>query len=300
MIYSEVAADEFDPQSPRAWLDWFTGTPLRLLLIVAIGAIVLFILRRAIRTVTEHLAKGSENPRGLAATDVGAALLSVTPLVAARRAQRARTIGSVLRSTASLVVGAVVFLMLLDEVGVNIVPLLASAGVAGVAFGFGAQSLVKDFLSGTFMLFEDQYGVGDLITIGDVSGTVEAVALRVTKVRDDSGTLWFVRNGEILRVGNRTQGWARAVVEVAVAFDADIDRVRALLTEAGTSVRSDPMIGTQLREDPEVVGIETLTASSVVLKLQVMTAPSTQWDVARALREAVRESLQREGIALAG
>lgn len=303
-VHAATSTEDFDPSSVGSWVDWFMGTPLRLVLTALVGLVVLVVLRRMVKTVTDHLAEGSlmdrRGLRTLAASNVGSAVLQTSPLAAARRAQRARTIGSVLRSTASLVVGAIVVLMMLDEVGVNIMPLVASAGVAGVALGFGAQSLVKDFLSGMFMLFEDQYGVGDTITVGDVSGTVEAVALRITKVRDAAGTLWYVRNGEILRVGNRTQGWGCATVEVGLEVDADLDEARAALTRAGARVVADTVLSTYLQETPRVVGIESLSAASVTLKLEVRTDPAMQWDVARALREAVRAELATAGLALAG
>jgi small-conductance mechanosensitive channel len=299
-----AATDGFVPSELGSWVAWFLGTPLRLVLTALVGVVVLVLLRRMIRTVTEHLADGTfldrRGLRQLAGTGVGTAVLASNPLAAARRAQRARTIGSVLRSTATLVVGAIVVLLMLDDVGVNIMPLVASAGVAGVALGFGAQSLVKDFLSGMFLLLEDQYGVGDTITVGDVSGTVEAVALRITKIRDATGTLWYVRNGEILKVGNKTQGWARVSIDVGLPVDANLDLARATLTRAGERLTEDTVLRTYLQEQPRVVGIESLSASSVSLKLEVKTDPAMQWDVARALREAVRTELASAGVSLAG
>ena len=303
MHFSVETNEKFDLTSAHDWLTWFTGTPLRLLVIVLIGVVTLLIVRHLVKTMTDHLADGTlmnrRGLRGLGATEVGAAVLRANPLASARRAQRARTIGSVLRSTSTLVIGSIVALMVLAEVGMNIAPLLASAGVVGVALGFGAQSLVRDFLSGMFLLLEDQYGVGDTITVGDVSGTVEAVALRITKIRDESGTLWFVRNGEILKVGNRTQGWSRAVVDVALASSTDLTAARAALARAGERVKDDPVLASYLLEDPEVVGIESLAADSVLLKIQVRTNPAMQWAVARALREAVHLELGTAEITLA-
>lgn len=303
-MYSvDLVPDDIDSSSAESWVTWFTGTPLRLLLVALVGTLVLMVLRRLITSTTDHLADGTlmnrRGLRGLGETNVGAALIRTNPLASARRAQRARTIGSVARSTASLVIGSIVVLMMLDEVGMNIAPLLASAGVVGVALGFGAQSLVRDFLSGTFLLLEDQYGVGDTITLGDVTGTVEAVALRITKVRDETGTLWYVRNGEILRVGNRTQGWSRAVVDVALATSTDLTRARAVLARAAETVKGDPVLSGYLQEEPEVIGIESLAADAILLKVQVKTDPAMQWDVARALREAVRVELEAAGVELA-
>lgn len=293
----------FDPQSPDSWATWFVGTPLTILLILLLGSIAMMVLRKIIRSITNHLAHGTwMNNRGmrkLGETEIGSALFAANPLANARREQRARTIGSVLRSTATLAIGSIMLLMLLDELGVNIMPLMASAGVVGVALGFGAQSLVKDFLSGVFMLLEDQYGVGDIVTFGDVGGTVEAVGLRVTKIRDVTGTLWYLRNGEILRVGNRTQGWARVIVEVKLRVDTDVAAARALLMEAAQTLKQDADLASYLQEEPEVIGIETLSAESVLLKAQVKTDPTMQWAVARALREAIREKLEAADVPLA-
>ncbi|WP_449385452.1 mechanosensitive ion channel family protein [Cellulomonas soli] len=299
------ALDAATEVAQKSWA-WLLDTPLRIGLIVVVGAISLAVLRRVIRKVTEHIADGSSlldrGPlRPLGASEVGSALLkAANPLASARRAQRARTIGSVLRSGATLLVGGTVAILVLDTLGVNVAPFLASAGVLGVAIGFGAQSLVKDFLSGLFMLLEDQYGVGDVIDVGPASGTVEAVALRVTKIRDGDGTLWYVPNGTMLRVGNKTQGWAKAVVEIDVDYFADLDEVRGVLEQAAARVAQDPVIGTYLDGEPTITSIERLSAEAVTLKLAVRTAPSMQWEVARALRVQARAGLEQAGVPLAG
>ena len=280
----------------NASMQWFLGTGVRIAVILLVGALTLFALRVVIRSVTRHIVDGAD--------DTGSSLLRrVGPLTSARRAQRARTVGSVLRSTATIVVGTLVFLLVLDTVGMNIAPFIASAGIVGVAVGFGAQSLVKDFLSGVFMLLEDQYGVGDVVDVGPgggTVGTVEAVGLRVTKIRDAAGTLWYVPNGTMTRVGNKTQGWAKAVVEVSVDYFADLDEVRGLLTEAAERVAADPVIGTYLQGAATVTGIEDVTFDAVTLRLSVTTAPAMQWDVARELRVAVRDVLTRADIPLGG
>jgi len=292
----------------NVWLTWFLGTPLQVILIVMIGSILLAVLRRLINRVTEHIAdgtplterRGMKGLKGLSQTAVGTVLLRANPLASARRAQRARTIGSVLRSTANILVGTTIVLMVLAELGMNIAPFLASAGIVGVALGFGAQSLVKDFLSGTFMLLEDQYGVGDSVDFGVVAGTVEEVALRVTKVRDADGTLWYIRNGEILRTGNKSQEWGRASAEVHVAYFADLAQVQRVLREAGEEVAADPVLGTYLLERPVVSGIESMTPEEMVLKISVRTQASMQGEVSQALRTAVRERLAASGVPLAG
>ncbi|WP_246056498.1 mechanosensitive ion channel family protein [Cellulomonas cellasea] len=281
---------------------WLLSTGLRVAVILTVAGLVLLGLRRVIRTVTNHIAEGTpllERGR-LGDSEVAAALRRASPIVTARRAQRARTIGSVLRSTATIVVGTLAVLMVLDALGANIAPFIASAGIVGVALGFGAQSLVKDFLSGMFMLLEDQYGVGDVVDVGHATGTVEAVALRVTKIRDSSGTLWYVPNGTMVRVGNKTQGWAKAVVEVKVDYFADLDEVRHVLEEAVGRVAADPVLGTYLEGEPTVTGIEDLAFDAVTLQVTVKTAPAMQWEVARAMRAAVRRALEEAGIPLGG
>lgn len=299
--------DEFSKQA-NVWLEWFLGTPLRIILIVVIGSVALAVVRRIIRNVTEHIAdgtpiterRGMKGLKGLTESSVGTVLLRANPLASARRAQRARTIGSVLRSTANILFGTTIVLMVLAELGMNIAPFLASAGIVGVALGFGAQSLVKDFLSGTFMLLEDQYGVGDSVDFGVVAGTVEEVALRVTKVRDGDGTLWYIRNGEILRTGNKSQEWGRASVEVHVAYFADLAQVERVLREAGEELSADHVLGTYLMEQPVVSGIESMTPEEMVLKLSVKTQASMQGEISRALRTIVRERLAVAKVPLAG
>lgn len=294
-----------DKTSPNAWVQWFLGLPLRIILIVGISSIALVLLRRAIRTITNHVADGTPFLdrgilRPLGETEVGGVLAKANPLASARRAQRARTLGSVLRSTATIVVGGIAFFLVLGELGVNLAPFIASAGVIGVALGFGAQSLVKDFLTGLFMLLEDQYGVGDVVDVGPATGTVEAVTLRITKIRDADGTLWYVPNGTMLRVGNKTQGWATAVVEIDVDYFADLDQVRALLGEAASRVVKDPVVGAHVLGTPTITGIERLSADAVTLRLKVKTSPAMQWEVARELRIATRDVLERADVPLAG
>ena len=295
-------------QIPR-WLtelgEWFVGVPLRIVLIIVFSAIVLLLLRRAIAGITRHIAEGEPVIergvlRPIGRSEVGSVLLKANPLANARRAQRARTIGSVLRSTASVVVWSLAAVLVLDSLGVNLAPFIASAGIVGVAVGFGAQSLVKDFLSGLFMLLEDQYGVGDVVDVGPATGTVEAVALRVTKIRDEDGTLWYVPNGSMVRVGNKTQGYSTAVVEVDVDYFVDLDEASGLLRRAARDVAADPVVGTYLQGEPTVTGAEKLAADAVGLRLSVRTAPAMQWEVARHLRVAVRRVLEAAAVPLAG
>jgi moderate conductance mechanosensitive channel len=214
----------------------------------------------------------------------------------ARRVQRARTMGSVLKSVTSIIIFTIVILMVLSRVGLNIAPLLASAGILGVALGFGSQSLVKDFLSGIFMLFEDQYGVGDVVDVGEASGTVEAVTLRITRLRDVNGTVWYVRNGEILRVGNMSQNWARTVLDIPVSYKEDLARVRRVLEEIAHDLWDDDDFKGRIIEEPEVWGVESLSLDAVTVRVTLKTAPMEQWAVAREMRERVKARFDFEKI----
>jgi small conductance mechanosensitive channel len=276
------------------------GKPLRILILVIVAMIARRILHHLIDGLAERIGTGPGNGNGDARPTVAAAILGASPLLTTRREQRARTLASVLRSITTITVGLVVGLMIVGELGYQLAPLLASASVVGVALGIGCQSLVRDFVSGVFIIFEDQYGVGDVINVGDVSGTVEAVNLRVTRLRDVNGTVWYVRNGEILKVGNQSQGWSRTVLDISVPNDKDIARTRELLLGIGTALREDPAFKHLVVDDPEVWGVEALGAGSFVLRLVVKTQPLQQWSVARELRRRIKEDFQAAGIENAG
>jgi small-conductance mechanosensitive channel len=186
-------------------------------------------------------------------------------------------------------------LMILGELGIELGPLLASAGIAGLALGFGAQTLVKDLLAGLFMLLEDQYGVGDIVDLGEASGTVEAVGLRTTSIRDARGVLWHIRNGEVVRVGNKSQGWAMVVIDVPVGF-ARVDEATRVLREAGTAMVTDPQWQNDLLEPPEVLGVEQLTVDGAVLRTTVKTTSDAHARVSRELRSRLTEALAGAGI----
>jgi moderate conductance mechanosensitive channel len=194
------------------------------------------------------------------------------------------------------VVVAMVTMMIIDELGYNVAPLIASAGIVGLALGFGAQNLVKDYLAGIFMIIEDQYGVGDVVDLGEANGTVEAVSLRVTRVRDVNGTVWYVRNGEILRVGNQSQNWARTVLDIPVAFSEDLHKVRGILKDVAHALWEDDDFKGLVIEEPEVWGVERWDPDGVVVRVTLKTAPLEQWGVAREMRERIKARFDYEGI----
>ena len=216
-----------------------------------------------------------------------------------RRKQRVRALGSVLRSAASVTIFSIAGVTILGDLGVNLAPLLASAGVVGIAVGFGAQNLVRDYLSGVFMLVEDQYGVGDVITVGDATGTVETVTLRITRLRSVNGVVWHVRNGAIETVGNESQGWARAVLDFPVPYTADLTTIRTLLADAAAGMWNEPVWRTVMIEKPEVWGAQQVDMTpppTVTMRVVVKTAPLRQWEVEREMRARVKAALDAAGI----
>jgi small conductance mechanosensitive channel len=203
----------------------------------------------------------------------------------------------VLRSLSSAVIFGVAVMMMLDKVGINLAPLLASAGIAGIALGFGAQNLVRDFLSGIFMMLEDQYGVGDIVDLGEASGTVEAVGLRITTIRDAHGVVWYIRNGEVIRVGNKSQGWAVVNVDVPVPFGTDVEHVQRIMQKAANGLAAEDEWKPDLLAPPEALGVEQITASGMMLRTTVKTTSDAQWRVARELRGRLTEALDEAGVA---
>jgi small conductance mechanosensitive channel len=264
--------------------DFLVGTPLKIFLIV-VGAFILNrVVHRAIRKFTTTIAA-----RATAALLSGAA-------DGARSAARTQTLAVVLRSLTTATIYGFAALIILGEVGINLGPLIAGAGIAGVAIGFGAQSLVKDFLTGIFMLVEDQYGVGDVVDLGDAVGTVEAVNLRSTRLRAADGTVWHVPNGQILRVGNKSQQWSRALIDVEVAYDTDLRTAEQIIKETADALYADPDWQQELLEEPEVWGVERIGSGGVDIRLVIKTRPASQFKVMRELRIRVKEALDAQGI----
>jgi small-conductance mechanosensitive channel len=279
--------------------DVLIGRPLAILGLLLLALFVRWLLHRVVDRVVARAEDGvlpdrmsRFGIRGRAAQEATARDLAAST----RRVQRAKTMGDLLKSVITGLLIAVFGTMILSELGVNIAPIIASAGIIGIALGFGAQSLVKDFLSGVFMIFEDQYGVGDVVDVGEATGTIEAVSLRVTRLRDLNGTVWYVPNGEILRVGNMSQNWSRAVVDIAVGYGEDIARVKRILADIAHDLWDDDDFKGLVIEAPEVTGVEVLGPESVTLRVLLKTAPMEQWGVARELRQRVKARFDHEGI----
>jgi small conductance mechanosensitive channel len=274
--------------------EFLLGSPLAIVTI-AIGAVVVSrISRRAIKRTLRGLHSGGVRERLSAVRRRTPDALLETEEISIRATQRIEALASVLRSVVSFVVWLVAGLLILGELGFDLAPLLAGAGILGVAIGFGSQSLVKDFLSGFFILVEDQFGVGDIVDLEPgISGTVEAVSLRTTRLRSVDGTVWHVPNGEIKRVGNMSQHWSRALLDVDVAYDTDLAHARTVIKRVADELWNE---GSDILEEPDLWGVEALGQHSVTLRLVVKTRPSRQWVVSRELRERIKRAFDAEGI----
>ena len=213
-----------------------------------------------------------------------------------RRHARATSISTVLGSTVTVAAWTVALILVLGQLSIDLAPIIAGAGIAGVALGFGAQSLVKDCLSGLFMLIEDQYGIGDVIDLGEASGVVERISLRATVLRGLDGTVWHVPNGVVERVGNKSQRWSVAVIDVDVTYDADLTRVQTLIHQAADAVCASQEYSANVLEAPEVLGVEALAADGITIRLTVKTTPGVQWRIQRALRQRIKETFDEHGI----
>ncbi|MGA4955151.1 mechanosensitive ion channel family protein [Streptomyces lavendulocolor] len=293
-----VTLDEAAKQAGEAagwveqnWSTWLS-TGLRILLILVVAVVLRHLVRRALTKLIERMNRSAQAVEGSA---LGGLLVN-----AERRRQRSEAIGSVLRSVASFLIMGTAGLMILGAFNVNLAPLLASAGVAGVAIGFGARNLVTDFLSGVFMILEDQYGVGDSVDAGVASGEVIEVGLRVTKLRGDNGEIWYVRNGEIKRIGNLSQGWSTATVDVTVRPTEDLDRVSTVISEVGENLAKEEPWNERLWGPVEVLGLTEVLLDSMTVRLAAKTMPGKSLGVERELRWRIKRAFDEVGIRIVG
>ena len=278
---------------PEFWQQW--QTPIRIAAIL-LGATL---ARWALLISVSRVLRQVENGTTAKARATDAQSISKSPVAKARVIQRAKTLASVMSNliTWSLLlfaIGAV-----LSELGVAVGALVASAGILGAALGFGAQSLVKDLINGLFIIFEDQFGVGDSVDLGEAKGVIENVGLRVTQVRDVNGVLWYVRNGEIIRVGNQSQGWSRVILDIPLSYKVNIDKARDAILEAAKELVKDSSFAKRMIGQPEVWGIESITADQVVMRLVQQVGPQDADEVARELRLRIKNKLDAAKITLA-
>lgn len=264
------------------------------LVALVLRLVLVFVIKRSVRVFTAK--QNTREPDAELGSRARQILTRAGGLASQRQKQRIATLGSLLRNVVDVVLVAITLLTVLAIFGVPMGPLIASAGVGGVALGFGAQSLVKDYLSGIFMLTEDQFGVGDLIKVGDLTGTVQEVTLRVTKLRDPTGTVWYVRNGEVLTLGNVSQGFSTATIDIPVAIDEDPEKVQAVLRKAVGSMAEEPEWSTKLLENPNVLGVGSMSGGTMTMQISLKTGPDQQWGPTRAVRERAQRALAEAGI----
>ncbi len=285
------------PLSVTSWQhlgDWFATDGLRILVTLVAAGIVRWIAQRSIDRIVASASRRSEENHGPGRAS--RVLRAATGLSRERHAARIRTLGSLLRSLVTFVVVLVTLLTVMALVGIPLAPVLASARVGGVALGIGAQSLVRDFLSGIFMIVEDQYGVGDVVDTGTAIGTVEDVTLRITRLRDGDGVTWYVRNGEIVRVGNRSQGWSTATVDIPVAYRERLESVVPVIEAALAAMDAAPEWGDRMLDPPQVLGVESVASGAVTIRTTARCAPGEHFAVQREMRVRIKEALDAAGI----
>ena len=266
--------------------DWLVARPLRIALVIAVALLVNRLARRTINRLVDELVKqraSAAPPRPVTERSE-------------RSRQRAITLGAVLRSIAAVAIWAMALLVCLGELDINLGPLLAGAGVAGIAVGLGAQSLVRDFLAGIFVVIEDQFGVGDSVSLGPAVGVVEKVTLRTTCVRDHEGVSWVIPNGEIRVVANRSQRWVRAVVDLRVSYDTDSAQARELLERVADLVWDERDTIGGLLERPVVSGIDGFGESVYLMRLSARSEPGHEVDLARHLRVTAKAVFDAAGV----
>jgi moderate conductance mechanosensitive channel len=279
---------------PEPW-ETLVGVPLRIVVILLVAALARFISHRLIdRYVRNTNKRHAERLKALGA--VGGVIANATGYGSARHDQRIATAATIFKSTVTFLIIGTALLMILELLGIPLAPLLASAGVAGLAIGFGAQSLVKDTLSGLFMIVEDQYGVGDVIDTGTVVGTVEEVTLRITRLRDGDGVVWYIRNGEIMRLGNRSQGWSFATVDIQLAYTDDVAQVTGILAAAVEHLDEEEPWKDVLMEPPRVTGIESMTQGMMTLRVTAQVRANERDGVQRELRTRIKAALDAHDI----
>lgn len=293
---SAESADPPERFSGQWWGDVLIGVPLRLLILFLLAFVLRYVIHKLMDRVVARMVQQELPTEVLGSAAAARVVFGSTGGYSARRELRVKTLSALGKSIVTAVIATITVVTALSVVGYDIGPLLASAGIAGVALGFGAQNLVKDFLSGVMMLVEDQFGVGDVIDMGEATGTVESVGMRVTRLRALDGTVWYVRNGEVVRVGNFGQDWARAVIDLRVAYGTDTAAVHELLTQVGHDLANEEPWDALILEPPEVWGVEDLSPDSVLVRLVVKTKPLQQWAVARELRERIKRRFDAEGL----
>lgn len=268
---------------------------LRILLIFSTAVLLWWIMRTLITRMVNRIVHGVKKIQQTDSTQE----ISTSGLVRERAIQRTRTLGAVGRSIVTWIVFLITLVLVLREFGVDLTTILTSASFVGAALAFGAQSLVKDVLNGVFMVFEDQLGVGDWVSIGNVEGTVEDVGVRITRVRALDGTLWFIRNGEILELGNSSQGYSQAIIDITVSTDNDLDYVQEALLRVANEVIATPELRRKVTGEPKIVGVQSIYGDRATIRCTVRTRAEAHWALQRAIRKEINKRFTEQGIKLA-
>jgi small conductance mechanosensitive channel len=270
-------------------------SPINIILIVVGAILANWILRSILMRTVTQVVRGVKKSQDVEKTSE----IETTTYVTARAVQRTRTLGTVGRHVISWTIVVMSIILILTNLGVNPAALLTSAGIVAAGLAFGAQNIVKDILNGIFMVFEDQLGVGDVVTIGAVTGTVEDVGIRVVQLRSLDGTLWFIRNGEVLTLGNASQGWGRALIDVTVDAHQDLAHVSEVMIAATRALLKTERYANKATDEPELMGLESVSGDRATLRLAVRTRPEAQWEVQRGIRAELRSKFREENIKLA-
>ena len=269
--------------------------PVKVVLILVVAVVLNWVLRILIRRTVDRVVSGAKKRHRVDDTQA----LIASPLAAARIVQRTRALGTVFNSAVTAMITIVVVLLVVSIIFPNATGAFAIVSAAiGAGLGFGAQNIVKDVLNGVFMVAEDQLGVGDIVDLGEANGTVEEVGLRITKVRSVDGTLWFVRNGEILRVGNFSHDWARVIIDLPAPYTADVAAIQEKLLQTANTMANSAAWRSKVLEKPEIWGIESISAEAIVIRLVMKARPAEQWAVARELRLRLKLALDEIDINL--
>ncbi|MBT1017911.1 mechanosensitive ion channel family protein [Canibacter sp. lx-72] len=283
-FWQQVAA--FFAENDAAW---------RVLLIMLGAIIASWVLRILIQRGVNKIVRGVKRSQATDSTQE----ISTSSVVRERAIQRTRTLGAVGRSIVTWVVGIIAVVLIAREFGIDLTAILASAGFVGAALAFGAQSIVKDLLNGIFMVFEDQLGVGDWVTIGNIEGTVEDLGVRITQVRGLDGTLWFVRNGEILQLGNSSQGHGQAIIDITLKNSENIDEAQEVMLMCANNVINTPELRRKVTGNPDMWGVQSVYGDRVTIRFTIRTRAEAHWEVQRAVRKEIKAEFGRRGIEMA-
>lgn len=271
------------------------GKAIQVVIIVVVCVLIAWLLRFVIRRVVRRVVSGAKSKANVDDTQA----IERSPLAAVRLVQRTRTLGSILQNIVNITLVIVALVLVVSVLAPNILSSLTLLTAAvGAGLGFGAQNIVKDVLNGIFIVAEDQVGIGDVVDLGLATGIIEYVSVRITHVRDVNGTLWYVRNGEITRIGNMSQGWSRVIIDLAVPVDADIEQVESAMLEAAKSLAEEPKWRSRIIEQPEIWGLESVSGDALVIRLVMKTRATAKDDVARELRMRLKHAVDELGLTL--